>query len=110
MSSLSPSFTLRTTLSDICKYLLTLGALAWLIRRGADTLGYNWQWYQVPKYLYTIQDGQFFPGPLLDGLLVTIQISAVSLLCAFLLGLCTALLRLSGSVVGTLIARGYLEL
>ncbi|HKK33229.1 MAG TPA: amino acid ABC transporter permease [Desulfomicrobiaceae bacterium] len=109
MSSLSPSSTLRTTLPDICKYLLTLGALAWLIRRGADTLGYNWQWYQVPKYLYTIQDGQFFPGPLLDGLLVTIQISAVSLLCAFLLGLCTALLRLSGSVIGTLIARGYLE-
>jgi polar amino acid transport system permease protein len=104
------SSSIKAALPDICKYLLTLGGLAWLIGRGADTLGYNWQWYRVPRYLYTFQEGQFLPGPILDGLLVTVQISAVSLLCAFLLGLCTALLRLSGSVVGTIIARGYLEL
>ena len=101
---------LKASLPDIAKYLLTMIGLCWLISHGADSLGYNWQWYRVPRYLYSFNDGMFRAGPLLDGLLVTIQISAVSLVCAFILGLGTALLRLSGSVVGSLLARGYLEL
>ena len=101
---------LKAFLPDIAKYPLTMTGLLWLIVRGADSLGYNWQWYRVPRYLYSFHDGVFQPGPLLDGLLVTLQISAVSLVCAFILGLGTALLRLSGSVVGSFIARGYLEL
>lgn len=109
MPNNSPA-SLKASLPDIGKYLLTMAGLTWVIVRGADSLGYNWQWYRVPRYLYTVQDGIFHAGPLLDGLLVTVEVSAVSLVCAFLLGLGTALLRLSGSVVGTLIARGYLEL
>ena len=49
-------------------------------------------------------------GPLLRGLGVTLQITAVSLVLAFLIGLTTALMRLSGSILGRLTARTYLEL
>ena len=42
-------------------------------------LEYNWQWYRVEQFLFTIQDGIFKKGLLFDGLLVTIQISAISL-------------------------------
>jgi len=81
-----------------------------LLVRGAESLGYNWQWYRIPQYLVRVQEGQWFPGPLLEGLKVTLQITAISLLLAFALGLVTAVLRLSGAVLGKMVARGYLEL
>ncbi len=49
------------------------------------------------------------PGVLLDGLYVTLQITAVSLVLAMLIGLVTALLRLSPSLLGRTVARIYLE-
>jgi polar amino acid transport system permease protein len=73
-------------------------------------LGYHWQWYRVPRYLFSITDGQFNPGPLIDGLLLTFRITGISLVLAFIIGLVTALLRLSNSFVGKVISRGYLEI
>lgn len=52
----------------------------------------------------------FLPGPLLEGLMVTFRISGVSLVLAFVLGLVTALFRLSNSFLARLLARGYLEI
>ena len=60
-------------------------------------LGYHWQWYRVPQYLFTIRDGHFASGPLIAGLMVTLRITGVSLILAFIFGLVTALLRLSNS-------------
>ena len=94
---------------DFFKYLLVIGAVAWLMLNGTERLGYNWQWYRVPRYLYEMTDGQLIAGPLLDGLLVTLRIAAISLILAFCLGLMTALLRLSNSILGRIIARGYVE-
>ena len=73
-------------------------------------MGYNWQWYRVPQYLIRVQEGRWVPGPLLEGLNITLQITAISLLLAFALGLVTAVLRMSRSVLGKMLARGYLEL
>ena len=95
---------------DLVKYALVIGALVLLLARGAETLGYNWQWYRVPQYIVGIRDGQWVPGPLLQGLKVTLQITVISLLLAFVLGLVTAVLRMSSSVLGKMLARGYLEL
>jgi len=95
---------------DLVKYILVIGALIWLLARGAETLGYNWQWYRVPQYLVDFRGDQWFPGPLLQGLKITLQITAISLLLAFVLGLMTAVLRMSHSVLGKMLARGYLEL
>ena len=99
-----------TPLIDIFKYILVIAALTWLMLNSTAKLGYNWQWYRVPQYLYTVTDGQFISGPLLDGLLVTFRITAISLVLAFFFGLVTALLRLSNSFLGKILARGYVEI
>lgn len=95
---------------DILTYAAVVGSLAWLILRGAERLGYNWQWYRVPAYLFSLDKGQLIPGPLIEGLKITLQISGISLVLAFAFGLTTALLRLSHSFAGRGLARGYLEL
>jgi polar amino acid transport system permease protein len=94
---------------DVLKFLLLLCCLAWLVLRGSSRAGYHWQWYRIPEFLYTIDQGRFIPGPLLDGLAVTLEITAYSLVLASLIGLLTALLRLSSSRVGRGLARVYLE-
>ena len=98
-----------SSLIDIVKFGLLVGGLVWLLLRGSGRVGYNWQWYRVPRYLFTFEDGVFVPGPLLDGLWVTLEITGYSLVLASVIGLLTALLRLSGSRVGRFIARVYLE-
>ena len=95
---------------DIGKYLLFMAVLAMLFQRGSESLGYNWQWYLVPQYLFSWQGGQLLAGPLLQGLEITFEITGISLVFAFVVGLVTSLLRLSPSFVGRVVARTYLEL
>ncbi|MDO8947362.1 MAG: amino acid ABC transporter permease [Desulfocapsaceae bacterium] len=59
--------------------------------------------------MYTCDERRFVIGPLLQGLKVTLQISAVSMILSFWVGLVTALLRLSSSTVARSVARVYLE-
>ena len=98
-----------SSLIDVAKFGLLVGGVGWLLLRGSGRVGYNWQWYRVPRYLFTFDDGAFVSGPLLDGLWVTLEITGYSLVLASVIGLLTALLRLSGSRVGRFIARVYLE-
>ncbi len=97
-------------LFDWLRLVATAGMLVWLIYASGAGLGYNWQWYRVPRYLYTFSEGHFLAGPLLKGLGVTLKISAVSLVLSSLLGLVTAICRLSESFAARAIARTYLEL
>ncbi|HWR04071.1 MAG TPA: amino acid ABC transporter permease [Humidesulfovibrio sp.] len=93
-------------LRDWLCFLLALAGVLWLIARGADSLGYNWQWYRVPVFLVTPQGA---PGPLLTGLLLTLKLTALSGLGALAVGTLAALLRLSRSVAGRALSRAYLE-
>ncbi len=77
---------------------------------GAENLGYNWQWSRVPRYLLSRGAEGWQAGPLLQGVGLTLQISLVSLLLSFIIGLLTALLRLSQSPLGRWVAWVYLEL
>ena len=77
---------------------------------GAEAMGYNWQWYRVPQFFGRTIDGEFIRGPFLRGLLITLQITGWAALIAFVLGLVTALARLSRSWIGHGIATVYLEL
>jgi polar amino acid transport system permease protein len=95
---------------DITKFLLVVVVLIWVMARGTEQLGYNWQWYQVPQYLFKFQDGEFIFGPLMYGLAVTFRITAWGLVLSMTIGLVTALLRLSDSLFARIVARGYLEL
>jgi|TARA_B110000263_G_scaffold53611_1_gene45015 polar amino acid transport system permease protein len=83
--------------------------LVWLTIEGASEMGYNWQWYQIPKYFYRVIDEELIWGPLATGLVVTIEISLYSMLLTLVLGLLTALLRMSNSLSGQVLARVYLE-
>jgi polar amino acid transport system permease protein len=100
----------RSPVIDVAKFLAVVAALTWVMARGTQQLGYNWQWYQVPKYIFQIQDGEFYSGPLLLGLMMTFRITAWGLVLSMIIGLVTALLRLSNSFFARIIARGYLEL
>jgi polar amino acid transport system permease protein len=100
----------RTVLIDSGKFFLLAGIVVWLLSAGTGGLGYQWQWYRVPRFLFTTDGGGWTAGPLLQGLLVTLRISVLSLVCMFVLALTTALLRLSGSFTARALARGYLEL
>ena len=103
-------FLSRSVWIDIVKFLALVAVLTWVMYRGTGRLGYHWQWYRVPQYIVEVSDGTIRPGPLIDGLMVTFQVSALGLILTFLFGLVTALLRMSNSLVGTTVARLYLEI
>ncbi len=102
-------FTRKSPLIDIAQLLLLGGLTAWLIYTGAQAMQYNWQWYRVDQFIYRIIDGELIWGALMKGLMVTFQITAVSMVLSVLIGLVTALLRMSNSFSGKLIANIYLE-
>jgi len=104
-----PNF-MRSPLFDIVQFISLVAFLAWLSSRSIENLGYNWQWYNVPSFLFKQTSEGLEAGPLILGLGVTLKISAISLVLAFLIGLITAFFRLSNSPVARLIARIYLEL
>lgn len=95
---------------DSLAFVALLAGLAWLLLQGAGTLHYNWQWYRIPPYLYRFEGGVFYPGPLLRGLGVTLELSGWSLLLTLAFGLATALLQRSASWVGHTVARIYVEI
>jgi len=99
-----------TAIRDLLGFGLTVCALIWLVLRGGEQLGYNWHWRQIPRYFGVVVDGGFVAGPLVKGLAVTLEITAWSLVLAAVIGLITALLRLSDSLIGRWLARVYLEL
>ena len=70
---------------DILAFLAVLSGLGWLIVEGAGALHYNWQWHRIPPYLYRIEDSTFYPGPLLRGLGVTLELTGWSLLLTVIL-------------------------
>lgn len=100
---------IRSPVFDTVQFLLLVILLFSFFAHSLEQVGYNWQWYQIPRFIYTIDERGFVVGPLLQGLKVTLQISAVSLIVAFFIGLVTALLRLSSSMVARAVARLYLE-
>jgi len=99
----------RVPVKDIAAYLFVMTGIIYVILRGASEQGYYWQWYRVPKYLFTFNDGIFTLGPLLEGLKITLHITWISMILTYIIGLATALLRLSDSIIGRVSARIYLE-
>jgi len=83
-----------------------LGLLVW---RGIEAMDYRWQWYRVQPFFYRMIDGEFIPGPLLRGLVMTLKIASLAGVLAILIGFVTAMARMSGSFAGRVIATVYLE-
>lgn len=100
----------RQRVIDLGQIALLVGGALWLVVHGARSMHYNWQWYRVPDYVLRVVDGSLVWGPLAKGLLITLEISALGLVLTMVIGLITAVLRLSRSFAGRLLATGYLEL
>ncbi len=94
---------------DVLQFTVFAGAVLGLAVSGAAGLGYNWQWFRVPEYLFRIVEGELLWGPLAHGLTVTLALTAWSILVTLGIGLALALLRLSDSFSGRLLAKVYLE-
>lgn len=75
-------------------------------------LEYDWRWSRVPRYIlrYSAADGEWIPGPLLEGLWLTLQLSFVAGAMAVVLGLCAAAAMLGKMSSFRLVARGYTTL
>jgi polar amino acid transport system permease protein len=100
----------RGDLAAWMKFALFASAVVGAVVWGATRMNYEWKWGQVPRYILRVVDGEYIPGPLLKGLGVTIEISLASFALALVIGLATALCRLSDSIVARGTARTYLEL
>ncbi len=91
-------------------YLIVISVITYGSFVGSQSMGYNWQWYRIPQYIYSFTDDGFQLGELVLGLAATIKLSVTAFVLASALGLLVAMLRLSGLIVGTAVAVGYLEL
>lgn len=94
---------------DILAFGTLAGGLVWFLASSSEGLGYRWQWYRVMDYLVTTRSGTVAPGPLTEGLLTTLVITAASIAVATVLGLLTAVARLSDFPAARSLARLYLE-
>jgi polar amino acid transport system permease protein len=103
-------FLMRTSSLDVGKFLLVIVVVTWFMARGTEQLGYVWHWYRIPQYIFSLEDNTLRIGPLLRGLMVTLHITGLSLIFAFIFGMVSALFRLSKSYIARILARGYLEL
>ncbi|MDK9707083.1 MAG: amino acid ABC transporter permease [Desulforhopalus sp.] len=99
----------RSPLVDVLQFCLLVAGLLWLLAESAGRVGYNWQWYRIPRYLISITDAGIVAGPLLVGLKMTLAISLAGLCLALVFGLITAICRLSRSFVGRGLAVVYVE-
>ena len=100
----------RRTVWEIGQFLVLAAGVLFIVVQGAQSIGYNWQWYRVPQYIYRVIDGELIWGPLIKGLKVTAQISSIALVFSLIVGLLVAMMRLTGSKTTELIARCYLEI
>ncbi len=99
----------RLSYVDIVLFSALVLALVWLVIAGAQAGGYHWEWYRIPRYLFRTIDGEIYLGPLMQGLVVTLKITFWSFLLMVALGLTTAILSMSESVIGRLAALVYVE-
>lgn len=103
-------FLFRSPWRDITQYVILVAVVIWLMSISTSRLRYNWQWFRIPRYLYRMEEGRLVPGLLIEGLLFTFRISGVSLVLAVVVGLGTALGRLSDSFMARTVTRIYLEI
>lgn len=95
---------------SIAIYIVVVGSIVYSAYDGSKAMGYNWQWYRIPKYLYTFTEDGFQWGEIAIGLVKTLELSLLAFLLALSLGLFVALLRLSGLLVGSAVAVVFLEI
>jgi polar amino acid transport system permease protein len=100
---------IQPVLSALVQIALLIAVLGYVLDSGAQLINYQWQWHRVTDYIAYYEDGQWWPAELLQGLGVTLQITAISLVFTLIIGMSTALLRRSDSWLGRAMASLYIE-
>ncbi len=72
-------------------------------------LDYNWQWYRVKPFLFSFNNDMFVSGLLIQGLIITLKLSALGLVLSLLIGFMSAFARLSVFPVLRLLSWIYVE-
>lgn len=90
----------------LCVFLCALVVLVWFVlaRTGFH---YEWQWNRVWRHFGSFGTHGFTPGPLLDGILMTLGIAALGLVLALGTGLVAVILRLSPWPCASSLSRLY---
>ncbi len=99
-----------TFLRRIAKLLLYGSSAAALLVIGSQSIDYNWQWERIPRYIFTYDEKGLKAGLLLQGLWVTVKISAISIVPAFAVSVIAAMMRLSDSLMSRAVSTIYIEL
>lgn len=105
-----PGRIFASTPVSVLIYLAVVGAICYSAYNGSKAMGYNWQWYRVPKYIFSFTEDGFQWGEIAIGLVKTLELSLLAFMLALALGLLIALLRLSGLLVGSVVAVVFLEI
>jgi len=108
-ASMRPAWSRRSA-AGVAQYAAIVFLLVYGLYVGSESMGYNWQWNRVPVHLFSIGEAGPVWGPLIDGLGLTVRISAVAFLLALLLGGLLALGRLGGSPLPRWTSRAVIEL
>ncbi len=99
----------RSPLFDLLLFILLLTVAVGVLLESAEKIEYEWDWGSIPEYLVIKSGDGWHFGLLLQGLVITLKISFFGLIGAFIVGLLTALMRRSDSVVARGLASIYLE-
>lgn len=100
----------RAALVQSLLFLALLALVVWVVWAGAASMGYNWQWNRVLRYIYRVRDDGIQWGLLARGFVQTLVVAAHAAVIAAGIGTIVAVLRLSRSFAGRWLARIYLEL
>ncbi|MGL3608073.1 amino acid ABC transporter permease [Rhizobium sp. G187] len=99
----------KTKWLQVGVYLAILAICCYAAYVGSTRMGYNWQWYNVPKYFFVVTADGIKVGSLIWGIGATAVICFYAFLLALATGTMIAMLRLSDLIVGRAIALCTLE-
>lgn len=106
------SWTRRGTLrdrADVVLFLILLTAIGWGLVQGAIATGYRWNWGRVWRYVAVETERGWTPGPLLNGLQVTLVLVVCSFVLMLVVGAVAAMAARARSPVARALARLYVE-
>lgn len=84
---------------DLALFLAFFYAILYFLYDSGRSLAYNWQWHRVIPFFYALDEGELFGGVFYDGLLITLQIAALSFLLAIGIGFMVMLMSQSKRLI-----------
>ena len=99
----------RRTEVGVAQYLLVMALVAYGFLRGAESMGYNWQWQRVARFICSWKDGAFVWDPLAEGFAATLVIATLAFVLALAFGLALALGQLGTYPVARALSRAVVE-